>query len=103
MRKEQEKAVVAAEELLEHNTRRRELPGYRLKKAAVTVALDIRLAGIVRSPERCARNLLELGLSTFPNQLTKEEQSILLQKFITVCKNQDKIKARELFFASFLA
>jgi hypothetical protein len=33
----------------------------KLKKAAMLAALDITLARMQKSPERCARNLLELG------------------------------------------
>ena len=35
----------------------------KLKKVAVCAAVDITLRGKDRSPERCARNLLELGES----------------------------------------
>jgi hypothetical protein len=103
MLQEHEKDVMSEDNLHDNMINRRDLPGYRLKKAAVTAALDIRLARMRRSPERCARNLMELGLSAFPDKLTKDEQMILLQKFMIVCKNRDIIKARELFFASFLS
>lgn len=94
---------VTAEEFQKNTPYRRELPGYKIKEAAVTAALDIRLARMLRSPERCARNLMELGVNAFPNKLTKEEQLILQQRFMLLCRNRDIIKARELFFASFLS
>lgn len=81
---------------------RREISCNRIKKAAVTAALDIRLARMLRSPERCARNLMELGLNAYPDRIPKEEELILLQSFMEICRAKDVIKARELFFASFL-
>lgn len=103
MLQEHETNMISEDHRNENSIIRREFPGYRLKKAAVTAALDIRLARIHRSPERCARNLMELGLSAFPDRLTKDEQFILLQKFMMLCKSHDAIKARELFLASFLS
>jgi hypothetical protein len=98
----QGKDVVTAEEV-PNKMSQRELPGYKVKKAAVTAALDIRLARMHRSPERCARNLMELGICAFPGKLTKDEQLLLQQEFMLLCRNRDIIKARELFFASFLS
>lgn len=103
MLKKQEREDMAAEGLQRDTTYRRELPGYRIKKAAVTAALDIRLARMLRSPERCARNLMELGIGAYPDKLTKDEQLILQQRFLILCKNRDIIKARELFLASFFS
>jgi hypothetical protein len=78
-----------------------ESPGLKIKKAAITAALDIRLARMRRSPERCARNLMELGINSFPDKLSKEEQSDVFQRLMFYCKAKDLQKARELFVKSF--
>lgn len=79
-----------------------ESPGCKIKKAAVTAALDIRLARMRQSPERCARNLMELGLNSFPDKLSREEQHDIFQKLMFYCKEKDVQKAREFFMKSFL-
>lgn len=80
----------------------REFPGYKIKKAAMIAALDIRLARMYRSPERCARNLIELGLGSFPDKLSEEEQFDILQELMLYCRAGDSQKARELFIERFL-
>ena len=45
----------------------------RLKNAVLDVKLDNILRGIARSPERCARNLVDLGKSVSPKELTRIE------------------------------
>jgi len=74
----------------------------KMKKAAIAVALDIRLSRIRRSPERCARNLIELGLGAYPGKLTTAQQELLLQELMMACRSKDMIKARDLFISSFL-
>jgi hypothetical protein len=74
----------------------------KLKKAALTAALDISLKRMHNSPERCARNLTELGFNAFPGKYSAKEQSELLKEFLTVCKDGDTLKTRDLFFVSFL-
>lgn len=74
----------------------------RLKKAAVIAALDISLKRMYRSPERCARNLMELGLGAFPDKLSAREQSAVLEELLSICKSGDAAKVRELFFTCFL-
>ena len=73
----------------------------KLKCAALNAAVDITLKGLKKSPERCARNLIELGTSAFPNLLSEKEKDILYNKILNVCKNVDLIAAKELFFQSF--
>ena len=73
----------------------------KLKLAALNAAVDITLKGMKKSPERCARNLVELGVSAFPNFLNEKEKDILYDKILVICKNVDFIAAKELFFQSF--
>lgn len=73
----------------------------KLKRAALNAAVDITLKGMKRSPERCARNLIELGISAFPNLLSEKEKNVLYDKILIVCKNVDINAAKELFFQSF--
>jgi hypothetical protein len=75
---------------------------HELKKVALLAAVDIRLTRLRKSPERCARNLMELGLSAFPDKLTKKEQTAASKEMLTVCKSSDVLKARELFSRIFL-
>lgn len=73
----------------------------RLKQVALNAAVDISLRRMKKSPERCTRNLVELGMSAYPDQLTKEETNEFSQKLLTVCKQGDCQEARELFFRTF--
>lgn len=77
--------------------------GVRIKKAALTAALDIRLARMHQSPERCARNLMELGQGAFPDKLSMEEQLKVFQELVSMCKSNAPSEARDLFIQSFLA
>lgn len=74
----------------------------KLKKAAIIAALDITLARMQKSPERCARNLLELGLTTYPGKLNKQQQNDMLQLLLELCKKGDIAGAKEIFLNGFL-
>ena len=69
----------------------------KIKQAALLVAVDISFKRIKRSPERCARNLMELGINTFPNKITQNQYDDFSQKLILLCKKNDAQGARELF------
>ena len=73
----------------------------KIKQAALLVAVDISFKRIKRSPERCARNLMELGINTFPNKISKNQYDDFSQKLILLCKNGDAQGARELFIHVF--
>jgi hypothetical protein len=75
----------------------------KLKKAAVIAALDISLKRMSKSPDRLARNLVELGLNAFPDKISSEEQTHLLKELNNACKIGDAATARELFVNSFLS
>jgi len=74
---------------------------YKLKKAALYAAVDIALHRMHRSPERCARNLIELGVASFPSKIKKGEINAKYQEFLTVCQTSDAETVRELFFKVF--
>lgn len=73
----------------------------KIKQAVLLSAIDISLKRMKKSPERCARNLMELGANTYPNRLEKNEYNDCLQKLLIICKNNDIQGARELFIEIF--
>jgi hypothetical protein len=74
----------------------------KLRQAAVMAAVDISLKRMEKSPERCARNLVELGLSAYPNKIPKEERSNFYNNILEICKSGDTQQARDVFFNIFL-
>jgi hypothetical protein len=74
----------------------------KLRQAAVIAAVDINLKRIGKSPERCARNIMEVGLSAYPNKLHKKDQEEFHCSLLALCKVGDAQKARALFINSFL-
>jgi len=73
----------------------------KIKKAALFAAVDISFKRMKKSPERCARNLMELGINTFPNKIAKSDYAIFSQKLLVFCKNNDLQGAHELFIEIF--
>lgn len=69
----------------------------KIKKAALLSAIDISMKRMKKSPERCARNLMELAINTYPNKLAQNEYNDYLQKLLIICKNNDIQGAREFF------
>lgn len=74
--------------------------GFKLWKAALNSAFDIILKEIKKSPERCSRNLIELGVSAIPDWMSENEKDNI-QKLLNLCKAKDISAIKELFFASF--
>lgn len=74
----------------------------KLKKAALIAALDLSLARMKKSPERCARNLMELGLTTYPGKLSKKQQNEMLQLLLELCKKGDIARVRDVFLSCFI-
>jgi hypothetical protein len=63
--------------------------------------MNIILRNMQKSPERCIRNLLELGLSI--NKKSKEiDTEELFPIFLVYCKNNDRDAVKELFNHTFL-
>ena len=70
----------------------------RLKNA---VKLDNILRGITRSPERCARNLVDLGKSVSSKELTRIEYRLLYNEFLRLCTSSDIEGTKKNFFRHF--
>ncbi|HEX3076416.1 MAG TPA: hypothetical protein VHQ24_06090 [Lachnospiraceae bacterium] len=73
----------------------------KLKQAALRTAVDVSLKRIKKSPERCARNLIELGVTAYPKSITPKERQDLYQKLLEICKREDNEEAKTLFFNTF--
>jgi len=74
----------------------------RLKNAALLVALDISLKRINRSPVRCARNIMELGITAYPDKLCDPDKLYYHQRILEACKQKDANVVREIFSIAFL-
>lgn len=74
----------------------------KFKKTALLVAVDICLRKAKSSPKRCARNLIELGLSAYPNKIAEKEQSDLYQSLLSLFEAGDTASAKTLFSSVFL-
>jgi hypothetical protein len=74
----------------------------KLKRAAILAALDICLKKTNHSPKRCARNLLELGVSSYPGKLSETGKSEFYHSLLTLLENEDLPAARALFISVFL-
>lgn len=73
----------------------------KLKRAVLNCAVDITLKRIQRSPERCARNLIELGLAAHPKKMGKAEIEAFYGTLLQMCKSGDCQGVREAFFQTF--
>lgn len=73
----------------------------KLKKVAVCAAVDITLRGKERSPERCARNLAELGESV-AGAMKKEQKEKAYRQLLEACRKASFLECRSLFSALFL-
>lgn len=73
----------------------------KLKQTALKVAVDISLRRMKKSPERCARNLVELGTTAYPDKISKKDRQNFYQKLLDICKSEDIEEARKLFFYTF--
>jgi hypothetical protein len=72
-----------------------------IKYIAIEKTLNTILRYANKSPERCARNLIELGTGIYKKKgnVTKEG---LYPIFLDLCKKDDKDKIKEYFYRSFL-
>ncbi|MDP4153581.1 MAG: hypothetical protein Q8865_09130 [Bacillota bacterium] len=73
----------------------------KIKRAAQSVAVDIALKRMRRSPERCARNLVELGSASCAHRLSRSEFKEIYDKLLAICRESDEEAAREMFFMTF--
>ncbi len=73
----------------------------KLRRVALLAAVDICLKKMICSPKRCARNLIELGLSAYPDKLNNAEQNDLYKKLLTIFKSGNLPEAKALFITVF--
>ncbi|MGB4659354.1 MAG: hypothetical protein WBI07_09245 [Mobilitalea sp.] len=74
----------------------------KVRNVTLVLAADVCLRRMAKSPYRCTRNLIELGMSAFPEKLSDQEQYDLSHELLTACKNKDAVQAKALFVSSFL-
>ncbi len=74
----------------------------KVKRVALLTAVDICLRKKKNSPKRCARNIIELGLTAYPGKLTAAEQNILFENILAAFDQGDIAEVRTLFSAAFL-
>ncbi|BCN29155.1 hypothetical protein [Anaeromicropila herbilytica] len=72
-----------------------------IKYIAMEKTLNIILRSSKRSPERCARNLLELG-SGINNTKGNIGKDTLYPLFLDLCKQNNKDEIKKLFYQSFI-
>lgn len=72
-----------------------------IKEAALKAAVDICLKRIRKSPERCARNLMELGISAYPDQQPVIDRHEIRQNLLHLCKCGEPVAVKEYFFNCF--
>lgn len=73
----------------------------KMKRIALLAAVDIHLRRGRISPKRCARNLIELGTSAYPEKLTQKEQIELYNNLIVAIADKDPAIIRSLFSNAF--
>lgn len=73
----------------------------KMKRVALLAAVDVCLRRMKNSPKRCARNLIELGLSAYPGKISVKQQSDLYQKLLTSFEHGDTQEAKGLFSSAF--
>lgn len=66
----------------------------KLRQVAYDMAVDLALKNIKKDPSRCARNLTELTLRTFPEKLSQENSKSFFLRMSTLCKSNDTSEIR---------
>ena len=74
----------------------------KVKKVALLTVVDVSLKKYKTSPKRCARNIIELGLSAYPNKISANDQNVLFQQLLNAFEQGDIAEARALFSSAFL-
>ncbi len=74
----------------------------KLKQVALLAAADICLRKMNQSPKRCARNLVELGTTAYPDKLSSLEKSVLYHHLLSSFEMGDISAAKEYFTSAFL-
>lgn len=72
----------------------------KIKRAALNAAVELALKRMDKSPERCVRNLVELGLTALPGNPGKGRDDIYTE-LLSLCRNGDNQGVKALFFTAF--
>lgn len=73
----------------------------KVKNIALDKMISIILRNSDKSPERCTRNLLELG-STLRKDSSKAKDCTIYQAFLELCKHNEINQIKELFYHIFI-
>ena len=73
----------------------------KLKKTALSAAIDLSIKRYQKAPARCARNLIELANASFDTHLTKTETVSLYQALVASLEQKDAQTVKRLFFQRF--
>ncbi|MDP4119949.1 MAG: hypothetical protein Q8876_02700 [Bacillota bacterium] len=74
----------------------------KLKKAMLTKAIEL-IVKNGKSPERCARSLIELGKKAYPNTLSKTELKVFSDQLTSLYNNNEIDMIQKLFFSTFIS
>lgn len=70
-----------------------------LKAIIIDVNIDLLLKNITKSPARCARNIIELGLSS--NESLKSKKDELYQALVSLLEKGNIGEIKDWFFKTF--
>lgn len=72
-----------------------------LKAIIINVNIDLLLKNITKSPTRCARNIIELGLSSTLNDNLKTRKDELYHTLLDILKTGNIENIKNWFFQTF--
>lgn len=72
-----------------------------LKAIIINVNIDLLLKNITKSPTRCARNIIELGLSSTLNDNLKARKDELYHTLLDILKTGNIENIKNWFFQTF--
>lgn len=71
------------------------------KSIVININIDYILKSITKAPERCARNIVELGLASTIKDNLKAQKDLLYNKLLTILKSENISEIKEWFFKTF--
>lgn len=71
------------------------------KSIIISVNIDMLLKNTTKSTERCARNIIELGLASTLKENLKLQKELLEKNLITLLKVGNAIEIKQWFFKTF--
>ncbi len=73
----------------------------KIKRVVLIAAVDICIHREKISPKRCARNIIELGTSAYPNKLSSKERNDLYDQLLPAITDKDSGAIHALFSDAF--